>query len=45
MIFFIHVFIFYFSKLEESDDYEERRRLRARLRQVMAEQEGNIFYY
>ncbi|XP_077298792.1 uncharacterized protein LOC143920004 [Arctopsyche grandis] len=26
--------------LEDSDDYEERRRLRARLRQVMAEQEA-----
>lgn len=28
-------------QLEQSTDYEERRVLRARLRQVMAEQEGN----
>ena len=27
-------------QLEQSTDYEERKKIRARLRQVMAEQEG-----
>lgn len=34
------IFVF---QLEQSTDYEERRIVRARLKQVMAEQEGKIF--
>lgn len=34
-------------QLEESTDYEQRRRLRARIRTLMAEQEGEpiAFFY
>lgn len=33
----LHLFVF---QLEECTDYEQRRRLRARIRTLMAEQEG-----
>lgn len=32
------------NQLEETTNYEERRQIRARLRQVMADKEGKLFH-